>query len=140
MPYDLDAVKASSPNSIRYVYASACVCGRAPLLPYPAGAAVLGDVLVQVFGEIVDAADVRPHEILGQLVFLDVGVGQRAGVRLGLVVTGHLLHLVETLGPLPLGGDGGGGVVVRSDGDRVLLGGDIARNHLLHAKGRLMLR
>ena len=111
---------------------------RAPLPPYPAGATVLGDVLVQVLGEIVDAADVRPHEILGQLVLLDVGVGQRAGERLGLVVTGHLLHLIEALGPLALGGDGGGVVVVRGDGDRVLLGGDIAWDQLLGAKGHLL--
>ena len=45
----------------------------------PAGAAVLGDVLVQVSGAVVDAADVAPGEVGGNICTFDVVFGLGGG-------------------------------------------------------------
>jgi hypothetical protein len=61
----------------------------------PAGAAVVGDVLVEVFGEVGLAVDVVPVPVGGDVFFYEVGMGQRVHHMLLLHVPIHNLHFIE---------------------------------------------
>ena len=46
----------------------------------PTAAAILWNVLIEGFGSIGDAFDRLPGEIGGQLILINVGVGQGGGI------------------------------------------------------------